>query len=69
MGQSGRETIGDGQAGGTTTDDDEVIFGAKLASLSPGKVGDTGKGLNEAQDGRARGKCCEKTHCEGIIMC
>lgn len=48
--------MGDGQTGGTTTDDDKVILVAELGDLPRGEgVRTAGEGLDGAEDGRADG--------------
>jgi hypothetical protein len=55
--------VGNGQTGGTATDNDKVILAAELGNLPLCEnLSPTGKGLDDAEDGRADSESLEKTH-------
>lgn len=64
LGESSRDTVSDGQTGGTTTDNDKVIVIPKLSDLPLRKsMGTARESLDNAdEDGRANGESLDETH-------
>ena len=63
LGESSRDTVSNGQTGGSATDDDKVIIVAELGHLPPGEVlSAAGEGLDDTEEARSDGEGLDETH-------